>query len=43
MMRDLKFCLRMCAAFVAIFLILGIAQKWDDAETARVRVSMRKT
>jgi hypothetical protein len=40
---DLKFCLRMCAAFVVIVLILGIAQKWDDTETEHVRVSMRNT
>ncbi|WP_281291351.1 hypothetical protein [Paraburkholderia panacisoli] len=43
MMRDLKFCLRMCAAFVAIMLILDIAQKWDDTETEHARVSMRNT
>jgi hypothetical protein len=42
-MRDLKFCLRMGAAFIAIVVILGIAQKWDDAETEHVRVSMRNT
>jgi hypothetical protein len=42
-MRDFKFCLRMCAAFVAIVLILGIAQKWDDAQTEHIRVSMRNT
>ncbi|SDR47307.1 hypothetical protein [Paraburkholderia tuberum] len=42
-MRDLKFCLRMCAAFGAIVLILGVAQKWDDAQTESVRVSMRNT
>jgi hypothetical protein len=42
-MRDLKFCLRMCAAFVVIILILGITQKLDDAETEHVRVSMRNT
>jgi hypothetical protein len=42
-MRDLKFCLRMTAALVAIVVILGIAQKWDDAETEHVRVSMRNT
>jgi hypothetical protein len=42
-MRDLKFCLRMCAAFVAIVVILGMAQKWDDAQTEHVRVSMRNT
>jgi hypothetical protein len=33
----------MCAAFVAIVVILGIAQKWDDAQTEHVRVSMRNT
>jgi hypothetical protein len=42
-MRDLKFCLRMCAAFVVIILILGVTKKWDDADTKRVRVSMRNT
>jgi hypothetical protein len=42
-MRDLKFVLRMCAAFIVIVLILGIAQKWDDADTERTRVSMRNT
>jgi hypothetical protein len=42
-MRDLKFCLRMVAAFIAIVVILGIAQKWDDADTEQVRASMRNT
>jgi len=42
-MRDLKFCLRMFAAFIAIVLVLGIAQKWDDADTDHVRASMRNT
>ncbi|MCX4154962.1 MULTISPECIES: hypothetical protein [Paraburkholderia] len=42
-MRDLKFLLRLCAAFVAIVLVLGLAQKWDDAQTEHVRASMRST
>lgn len=42
-MRDLKFGLRMCAAFIVIVITLGIAQKWDDAEAEHVRVSMRNT
>jgi hypothetical protein len=42
-MRDLKFFLRMCAAFIAIVLTLAIAQKWDGAETEHVRASMRNT
>lgn len=40
-MRDIKFCLRMLAAFAVILAILAIAQKWDNAETEQVRVSMR--
>ncbi|MFP4895618.1 hypothetical protein [Paraburkholderia sp. EG304] len=42
-MRDVKFCLRLCAAFVAIVVILGIAQKGDDEQTEQVRVSMPNT
>ncbi|MGY6256573.1 hypothetical protein ACXIVK_24190 [Paraburkholderia caledonica] len=40
-MRDFKFAARMVFAFAAIVLVLGIAQKWDDAESMNVRVSMR--
>lgn len=36
-MRDLKFIVRMCAAFVAIVLLLGVAQKWDGEQTDHVR------
>jgi hypothetical protein len=42
-MRDLKFCLRMFAAFIAIVLVLSIAQKWDDADTDHVRASIPNT
>jgi hypothetical protein len=38
-MRDLKFFARMIGAFIAIVLILGLAQKWDDAQDARIRVT----
>lgn len=39
-METIKFGLRMCLAFIAIVLILSIAQKWDDAETVHVRAVM---
>jgi hypothetical protein len=42
-METLKFGLRMCAAFVAIVVILGIAQKWDNDETTHVRAVYRGT
>lgn len=42
-MRDIKFLARLVFAFTAIVLILGVTQKWDAAETAQVRASMRNT
>ncbi|MDR6447444.1 hypothetical protein J2794_003560 [Paraburkholderia terricola] len=42
-MADLKFFVRLVAAFVAIVVILGIAQKLGDAETEHISVSMRNT
>lgn len=42
-METFKFGLRMCAAFVAIVLVLALAQKWDEAQTEQVRASMRNT
>ncbi|MFM0210416.1 hypothetical protein PQQ96_23725 [Paraburkholderia sediminicola] len=41
-MRDIKFAVRMCAAFVAIVLILAKMQQWDDAETVHVRAVMAR-
>lgn len=38
-MRDLKFAARMIGAFIAIVLILGIAQKWDDEQDNHIRVT----
>ncbi|MGF6764022.1 hypothetical protein P3T24_004353 [Paraburkholderia sp. GAS33] len=42
-METVKFGLRMCATFVAIVLILAMAQKWDNAETTHVRAVYRST
>jgi len=42
-MRDLKFLARLIFALTAIVLIMAITQKWDDAETEHVRISMRNT
>jgi len=39
-MRDFKLFVRMLAAFIAIVLVMGLAQKWDDADTQRIRISM---
>ena len=39
-MKDIKFALRMTAAFVVIVLILHFTQKWDEADSQRLRISM---
>lgn len=42
-MRDLlKLSGRMALAFVAIVLLLSVMQRWDDADTQRVRISMSR-
>lgn len=42
LMRDLKFLARLVFALSAIVLILGVTQKWDEAETQNVRAAMSR-